>query len=140
MAVSLEHVSRYHENGNDILFRIVTKDESWIHHFTPKAKVTLKERKHPPSSVRKKFKKILSAGKVLFTVFWNAQEVLLLDLWRVKRIRNLRVVDASVMPIISSGNTNGPTIMVAEKAADIIKETIRCESDNDMYSILLEES
>ncbi|GFY77608.1 glucose dehydrogenase [Trichonephila inaurata madagascariensis] len=59
---------------------------------------------------------------------------------RVKGIRNLRVVDASVMPIIPSGNTNGPTMMLAEKASDIIKETIRCESDNDMYSILLEES
>ncbi|GFQ79428.1 glucose dehydrogenase [Trichonephila clavata] len=58
---------------------------------------------------------------------------------RVKRIRNLRVVDASVMPIIPGGNTNVPTMMVAEKAADMIKETIRCESDNDMHSIFLEE-
>ncbi|GFQ82786.1 hypothetical protein TNCT_287951, partial [Trichonephila clavata] len=57
----------------------------------------------------------------------------------VKRIRNLRVVDASVMPIIPGGNTNVPTMMVAEKAADMIKETIRCESDNDMHSIFQEE-
>ncbi|GFV09374.1 hypothetical protein TNCV_1623511 [Trichonephila clavipes] len=57
----------------------------------------------------------------------------------VKRIRNLRVVDASVMPIIPGGNTNVPTMMVAEKASDMIKETIRCESDNDKHSILLEE-
>ncbi|GFS52735.1 hypothetical protein TNCV_2995381 [Trichonephila clavipes] len=61
------------------------------------------------------------------------------EAWRVKGIRNLRVVDASVMPIIPGGNTNVPTIMVAEKASDIIKETTRCESDNDMHSILLEE-
>ena len=40
---------------------------------------------------------------------------------RVRGIQNLRVVDSSIFPTITNGNLNAPTIMVAEKAADLIR-------------------
>ena len=42
---------------------------------------------------------------------------------RVHQIDNLRVIDASIFPHITNGNLNAPTIMVAEKMADMIKHS-----------------
>ena len=57
-------------------------------------------------------------------VKWVDETAVVDETLKVKGIQNLRVVDASVMPEIPSANLNAPTLMIAEKASDLILNSI----------------
>jgi hypothetical protein len=77
MDLSLQHLLQYAAEGEDMLSRIVTGAESWVHHYKPKSKCASLQWKHPSSPSTKKFKVMPSSGKVMLAVFCDSQGVLL---------------------------------------------------------------
>jgi len=67
---------------------IVTGDESWIHHFDPEEKRLSMQYRHTSSPRPKKFKTVLSAGKILLTVFWDSQKVYMTEFLEAGNIVN----------------------------------------------------
>jgi len=77
VAICQRLLDRYASEGEAFLTRIVTGDKTWVHHFAPESKRQTMEWKHPGSPVKKKFKSQPSAGKVMLTIFWDSQGVIL---------------------------------------------------------------
>jgi len=65
-------LERYNREGDNFLNRLITRDETWVHHYEPETKWQSMQCKHRSSS-SKKFKSQPSAGKLLLTVFWDSQ-------------------------------------------------------------------
>ena len=70
---------------DDFLSRLVTVDETWVHYYEPENKAQSRQWVGPGSLRPKKFKTQPSAGKVMATVFWDAQGIIMLDFLAKKR-------------------------------------------------------
>lgn len=66
-------------NPDDVIARIVTGDEVWVHHYDPTSKQESMEWRVKGTAPPKKFKVAQSAGKVMATVFWDSKGILLID-------------------------------------------------------------
>ena len=77
--LSCMNLNLFEEDPANFLKRFVTMDETWVHHFTPEAKQQSKQWKHPGSPPPKRAKTVPSAGKVMASVFWDADGILLID-------------------------------------------------------------
>ena len=72
-------LKRFRSKEDDFLSRLVTVDETWVHYYEPENKAQIRQSVGPGSPKFKKFKMQPSAGKVMATVFWDAQGVIMLD-------------------------------------------------------------
>ena len=69
----------FNENPDNFISRCVTVDETWLHHFDPESKaqsMAFKDVTYPPP---RKCRVFASACKVIATVFWDSEGILLID-------------------------------------------------------------
>ena len=85
---SLKHCSHCEEEGDAFIHRIVTCDETWVHHYTPETKRASKELRGMGEECPVKAKTRLSAGKLMAKVFWDFKGVLLIDFLHARRTVN----------------------------------------------------
>jgi hypothetical protein len=67
------HVACNHEEGDSVLQRIITGDETWVHHCQPKTKRNSMQWKDPSSHVAKKSKMQPLVGKLMLIILWDSQ-------------------------------------------------------------------
>lgn len=79
MGSALTFLTRYADKGDEFLDSIVTGDETWVYHHTPESKRQSLQWRHTHSPKTKKFKTLISAKKIMASVFWDRRGVLLVD-------------------------------------------------------------
>ena len=79
LAISRYLLSRNEDDRGDFIKRVVTQGETYVHHFDPASKLQSKQWKHPGSPPLKKFKRVHPAGKVMTSIFWDSQGMIMID-------------------------------------------------------------
>ena len=79
MDCAQEALDTWDSLGDGILSRLVTGDETWIYHHDPLTQAEAKEWRHSDSPPHPRPRMRKTAGKVMLTVFWDADGVLLTD-------------------------------------------------------------
>lgn len=77
--ISQQLLERFRTNPDGFLSRLVTQDETWVHHFDPESKRQSMQWKHPWSPPPRKFRVTASAGKVMASIFWDCEGVIMVD-------------------------------------------------------------
>ncbi|UYV79086.1 hypothetical protein LAZ67_17001076 [Cordylochernes scorpioides] len=77
--LSSDNLALFEVNPDEFVNRFVTMEETWAHHFTPESKQQSMKWRHSGSPPPRKAKTVPSAGKVMVSVFWDSEGVLLLD-------------------------------------------------------------
>ncbi len=72
-------LTMYREEGDALFNRIIMSHKTWVHYWMPESKAASIQWKHKDEKALKKFKKTASTGKVMATVFWDRQRVLLVE-------------------------------------------------------------
>ncbi|XP_029155672.1 uncharacterized protein LOC114928587 [Nylanderia fulva] len=79
MNISNALLAQFRRNKSEFWRRLITVDETWIHHYTPETKYSPNSGLQRRNRLQKKQKLFFSAGKVMATVFWDSHGVILID-------------------------------------------------------------
>ena len=92
-------LKRFRSKEDNFLSSLVTVDETWVHYYEPENKAQSRQSVGPGSPRPKKFKTQPSAGKLIATVFWDAQGIIMLDFLAKKS-----TITVAIMQICSTEN------------------------------------
>ena len=79
MKISEQCLVHFNKNKTDFVCQFITMDETWIHHYTAESKQQSKQWTEAGCSASKKTRSVPSAGKVMASVFWDAEGILFID-------------------------------------------------------------